>query len=1091
MVQQSYQTVRLLVLNETRQVPIHTDQGGPPVVYWGDIELQFSHTTLALHAGSHIDFERDYYNRVLNPLRIKAQHPAEIVVQPKDADRRDILNILDKNHSENIAQHKIGQAMIDGVLKEVKSGIRAMLELPDHSIPRMFIIVPEPTASLSPAKNVYRSYRLFFLCECGDSTAAASSIDGGISQNMHFAHHEGYEVKTPKAFIERYGNHILTLLQAIQKLGTVNKSVLPPILKVADLSADMQRLLKVSNDANCLPRIKFIAEHLESVLNSPEDIVKTEQPQILNGPDLRALETYLIRKDDTRALGNLHRILTPENKIKWVCEAHVRENAKVSDMGVLQHTVRTFSGTLDEKRGRVTARLSADNAERFFGLIGKESLIQELDLTLDWGPTTEQVRKLRHAIKFSQVSSLNINIDISESKYLILGVVKIVSGGGQLLKLVEFEKVGKAGPFRNLSIKGVPNILEGYEFHQCLAYSLALDRVSFKWEREKSRRRLLELLDRAPDLSKLRLCCNTLSTGYTMVRELARRSHRLTTIEITTDLQERVEFDLKAGAIEIIDATIQVPELGTVATWGDKVERLSIMASTDGHWSWSILENLISKRRSLIRLDLQCPISNFCLVFQQVQAAVGPESSLENLCLRDGDGELLIRYIHDPVGTTTIKMKPEQEQHLGFWQTFTLFGFFPAYDSAPCQMTDEQLMTLQGYFSRATTPVRLKELNLDLSKLSDQGLERLHTFLVLNTNINIRLSGPWSRNIHSFVVAPFGKRLTGFDMSVLLSGMNPLADGATTLFEALNLIREAVSVQGAKLKFTTDKGNAIDLPNLYDPSSATFDIIREGEPFDFALTRYFGPLPPKVFCDGGFSDADVGILREKIAEYPNQLRYLSMSIKGLSITSMNEVETMIRALPKEIELRIIWNESEAWDAKKLDARVLFLSKLAYRTHELDLLRVGELDLRDKEIPKWPVLRSLSIRNAAVTDSFSTWMRSMLASATNKLTTVRIADMRMVDTQWTKMLKEMNFTALKSVRITNSCLPATQLQDLVDRIPSGGTAGGGLQTLVIDCDEAMPKKSWLGRRKTPDRIPFQALVCAKSPKCNVTINYIWK
>ena len=81
----------------------------------------------------------------------------------------------------------------------------------------------------------------------------------------------------------------------------------------------------------------------------------------------------------------------------------------------------------------------------------------------------------------------------------------------------------------------------------------------------EERQRLLLLLDKAPDLSNLQLCSSTLSEGYNMVRELAHRSHRLTTIRITTDRQEHVEFGLKAGSIETIAETVQASGLSTVA----------------------------------------------------------------------------------------------------------------------------------------------------------------------------------------------------------------------------------------------------------------------------------------------------------------------------------------------------------------------------------------------------------------------------------------------------------------------------------------------------------------------------------------------
>ena len=100
----------------------------------------------------------------------------------------------------------------------------------------------------------------------------------------------------------------------------------------------------------------------------------------------------------------------------------MKENAKVSNMEVLKHAIRTFNGTLDKKRGLATVRLKSRNAEEFFRLFEDEGLIQELDITLDFGPSTHEIRTLRQYMKRSHVSSLSINIDVPGGKHIFLGV---------------------------------------------------------------------------------------------------------------------------------------------------------------------------------------------------------------------------------------------------------------------------------------------------------------------------------------------------------------------------------------------------------------------------------------------------------------------------------------------------------------------------------------------------------------------------------------------------------------------------------------------------------------------------------------------
>ncbi|KAG9062095.1 hypothetical protein KI688_006820 [Linnemannia hyalina] len=1063
---QPRQAVRLLGTTEPKHVEIHANQGRTPIVYWSDIEKQFSKTALAIFAGNGVDFVRDH-----------------------NMQARQLGRDLEKYHDANIAQHKIGHAMLNNVLLNVKSGIRALFDLPSHSIPRMFIVIPGPTSKRNLANIVSRSYRLFFLCECGDSAAAATStIDGGVSHKMHFAHHEGYEIRTPKAFIQKYGSHMMKLLDMIQKLASVGSAAFPAfpaILNSSMLPSDIQNVLK-STDDNCLPRIKEIAEHLQQVLNSTDDTIDANLCQILDGPDLRAIESFLIRKDDNRSLGNLHRILTPDYNIKWVCDQHVEENANRTNMDVLEHAIRIFSGgALDKKRGLVTVRLSSSNAEEFFRLIGKEPLIQELDITLDFGPSTEQIRTLRQNMKCSHVSSLSINIDVPGSKHIFLGVRK-VGGAAQLLKLLELGKVGKPGPFRNLSVKGVPDILEGHEFEKCLAYSLAMDQESFNWGREKSRQRLLLLLNKAPDLSNLRLCSSTLSEGYDMVRQLARRSHRLTTIHITTDRREHIEFGLKAGSIETIAGTVQASGLSTVVMWEHKVERLTVMA-VDDHETWPALETIIIQNHGLARLDLHCPVNRFCSIFKQVTATAGPNSNLGTLCLRHGDSELLTKDLSDPIATTTIKMLPEEERDLGMWTTYSLFGFFPAYDAKPCLLTEEQVLTLQDHFQSVNGPIRLQEVNLDVSNLSWYGFHHLNTFLDKHNHIRVRLSGAWRKDIHNDFLSRLGGRLSEFDMTVQISGTNPLAKGANTLFDTLTRIRNAVSIPGARLRFMTDKGNTIDIPDLQNPNSASFDIIQDDEPFDFALTRYFGLLPSKLFCDNEFSDTDVPILQNLIAQCPSRLRYLSLSITGLDEGSMDEVEKMVLLLSSDAEIRVEWNgDGDNYRSRhKANTKVYFLINVAHRTNELDLSNINNFCDPPSTL-SWPVLRSVSLRNIRGSHWLSAWIQLMVASKWLRMVSL-VGLKEFGHVEWGKVLAKMNSAGLESLKISSSHLPVELLPQLVDRIPR---AGGCLSKLMVECDET-PRKGWFGCKKTPvERIDFQQLVWDRAPTCSVTIDYNW-
>lgn len=283
----------------------------------------------------------------------------------------------------------------------------------------------------------------------------------------------------------------------------------------------------------------------------------------------------------------------------------------------------------------------------------------------------------------------------------------------------------------------------------------------------------------------------------------------------------------------------------------------------------------------------------------------------------------------------------------------------------------------------------------------------------------------------------------------------------------------------------TDKGNTIDIHNLQNPNSASFDIIQDDEPFDFALTRYFGVLPSKLLCDSGFSDADVPILQNLIAQYPSRLRYLSLSITGLEKESMAEIEKMVCCLASDVEIRIEWNGDKDQSRHEANAKVHFLIKFAHRTHELDLSNIDSFCDPPPTL-HWPVLRSVSLRNIYGTSWLTAWIQLMIAS--KQLRVVSLVGLRDLGrAQWNSVLTKMNFADLESLQILSSHLPVEILPQLMDRIPR---AGGCLSKLMVECDET-PRKGWFGRRKKPnERIDFQQLVWDRAPKCSVTIGYNW-
>ncbi|KAF9095970.1 hypothetical protein BGX23_012240 [Mortierella sp. AD031] len=756
-------------------------------------------------------------------------------------------------------------------------------------------------------------------------------------------------------------------------------------------------------------------------------------------------------------------------------------------MVTLQQATKAFGATVDENRGLVTLLLTPDRVEAFIALVGTDGRIRELNLTLGWVPTKNQLKKLRHAIRLlpSQVSRLAINFNVEGDKSSLKTIFQKGSVGQELLLLITFKsKLRPEYPFRHLSVSNVPGILRAHTFtteEYCLAHSLALDRVSFDWQQDS--KQLLDMLGLARDLSTLHLACDTLSTGYTMVEELAKKSTRLTTVEITTDNMERVVFNLNAGLIITIHAVIQASHLDTVAAWDDKIERLTVMddnrqmyyVETGSSQTWINLMDFIRQRHQLVRLDLQCPPGAFLASFEQIQAVReedGSVSRLETLRLYSGESELLTMDILDSAATTTMRLPSEDERKMGLLKAFTLFGFIPAEDARPSALTDDLLQKLQDRLSATNGSRRLKELNLDVSYLVNKGLKTFRRFLDQHQHVLFRLTGPWSPSLHSILEPHLSStRLTGFHMYITLE--EPRLLESTYLNQVLERIKGSISVQDSSFIFTTPQGNNINISNIRDPSSAWFQFVQVDEPFEFALTRLFGDLPSTLICRSDFTDDEVLDLHDLLVRYPDRLRSLSVAIDGLGIEGLRNLETIIQSNDPT-------STGDIWSA-----RCQFLASVAHRTNELALN-----DFRSPAFPTvaaWPSLRSISVafQHHACSEGFYAWTRLMVSST--QLRFLYIKGLSLEHNQWDELLlPSINTSILEHLSILGSNLPSDRLQRIVDALP---TYGSPLVQLSVGCLKPKGKRKWYGKRKRPAQIDFPALVHVRVPRCIVTIDYL--
>jgi hypothetical protein len=368
---QQYQCFRFK--NCVYNVPIHYING-EPVVFLEDIRDKFGFEIRSFTCNDHplAIVRNDRYERE-TPLRIRAiinetidcDEPKGIIIGQttlgvklsqwnKNVEnlREDIKNIgVDvkkvgedvKKNGEDINKigddiKKVGDNVIkiDENVEELNRKADAILkqtfQLNEFTVPRLFIILPDETKKFNPANLIQCSYRLFFLCECENE------------KERHLAFHDGYELSQPREFIKKYGPYLKAMLTVVKYAVTVG-SIAGPLLSELSSKISVPDFLKdewFSYNFNL---------NINQVDNQLSELTKDDRTNlfgggILEGPDLRQLESFLKEKDVHRTLGNLYRSTTKDGSVRWVCLYHYDNVYNGTKRKQFHHQFRALGGTL-------------------------------------------------------------------------------------------------------------------------------------------------------------------------------------------------------------------------------------------------------------------------------------------------------------------------------------------------------------------------------------------------------------------------------------------------------------------------------------------------------------------------------------------------------------------------------------------------------------------------------------------------------------------------------------------------------------------------------------------------------------------------
>ncbi|KAK5809251.1 hypothetical protein F5H01DRAFT_394807 [Linnemannia elongata] len=338
-------------------------------------------------------------------------------LQKQALDQQKEMKQLALDHHREIKQlqiHALGQLCV--LQSRVQAVLTQTYELHEYPIPRLFVVLPQDPSVWDAVNPFSNTFRLYFLCECGEHTKSTSSKTE-IPHDIHFAKHEGYEIVRPSEFFQQYGPYILTILKMLKFGVSVAGVVVPAIAHlvrsdaVDQATAGLQQLRD-----NIEPGMDHVIDWMEKVSVNEGEAVdefaeQIEKKEALEGADLRKLDTFLKDKDGNNVLGNLYRTVTDEGHVKWVCIDHYRMNYLENSAKAFLRVLDSVGGSFIENVGRVDVRLqSRALSEHFFSALGKARSVYELNIGLHWACTSSDLEALKEALKTSRVSILRLDL---------------------------------------------------------------------------------------------------------------------------------------------------------------------------------------------------------------------------------------------------------------------------------------------------------------------------------------------------------------------------------------------------------------------------------------------------------------------------------------------------------------------------------------------------------------------------------------------------------------------------------------------------------------------------------------------------------
>ncbi|CAF0712206.1 unnamed protein product [Adineta steineri] len=274
------------------------------------------------------------------------------------ASTQDIIDCHTSTSADEAASPNILDTILKNteIIKAQNDAIqRQIFEQDEYPIPRTFIVLAEETSSYNPSMWFCHTYRLCFVCDCEKEN------------ERHLALHDGYKINEPSEFFRKYGSYLRHILTTMKRVASIGSIVVP---QLSSINMGLSNFTALQKKEFC-NTITDKLERADEILTKAQESlnISTEATiQEIDGAELRQIQKYLEKVDNYNTLGNLHRSMTSDGHVRWVCVKH--RNIPCSNVNIqqLREDFEELGGQITEDVALVQ-ELHENNFENFIELL--------------------------------------------------------------------------------------------------------------------------------------------------------------------------------------------------------------------------------------------------------------------------------------------------------------------------------------------------------------------------------------------------------------------------------------------------------------------------------------------------------------------------------------------------------------------------------------------------------------------------------------------------------------------------------------------------------------------------------------------------